>query len=91
MGAGIGGRGNEPGGGIPLHSDGSGPKCRAGAGTGPAVGEQEALPVLPNWFTAFLVMLMEAWSARRDAHIRFLKLQVQMLRSRLPGNRVRPS
>jgi putative transposase len=44
--------------------------------------------VLPNWFTAFLVMLMEAWSARRDAHIRFLKLQVEMLRSRLPGNRV---
>jgi putative transposase len=44
--------------------------------------------VLPNWFTAFLVMLMEAWSARRDAHLRFLKLQVEMLRSRLPGNRV---
>jgi putative transposase len=32
--------------------------------------------------------LQEAWSARRDAQIRFLKLQVQMLQSRLPGNRV---
>ena len=44
--------------------------------------------MLPNLFAAFLVMLMEAWSARRDAHLRFLKLQVEMLRSRLPGNRV---
>jgi putative transposase len=37
---------------------------------------------------ALLMMLQEAWSARRDAQIRFLKLQVEMLRSRLPGNRV---
>jgi len=37
---------------------------------------------------ALLVLLREAWSARRDAHIRFLKLQVEMLRCRLPGNRV---
>ena len=42
----------------------------------------------PNWFVALLVMLKEAWSARRDAHIRFLKLQVEMLQSRLPSNRV---
>jgi putative transposase len=34
------------------------------------------------------VLLHEAWSARRDAHIRFLKLQVEMLKERLPGNRV---
>ncbi len=40
------------------------------------------------WLVAFLVMLKEAWSARRDAHIRFLKLQVELLKSRLPGNRV---
>jgi len=36
------------------------------------------------------VLLNKAWSARRDAHIRFLKLQVEMLQSRLPGNRVIP-
>jgi len=42
----------------------------------------------PKWFVALLVMLKEAWSARRDAHIRFLKLQVELLRERLPGNRV---
>lgn len=41
-----------------------------------------------TWLLALLVMLKEAWSARRDAHIRFLKLQVEMLQSRLPGNRV---
>lgn len=42
----------------------------------------------PMWLVALLVMLKEAWSARRDAHIRFLELQVEMLQSRLPGNRV---
>jgi putative transposase len=44
--------------------------------------------MLPKWFVALLVMLKEKWSARRDAHIRFLKLQVEMLQERLPGNRV---
>jgi len=44
--------------------------------------------MLPKWLMALLVLLQEAWSARRDAHIRFLKLQVEMLQSRLPGNRV---
>ena len=43
--------------------------------------------MLPKWLMALLVMLQEAWSARRDAHIPFLKLQVEMLHSRLPGNR----
>jgi len=43
-----------------------------------------------RWLVALLVLLREAWSARRDAHIRFLKLQVEMLQSRLPGNRVIP-
>jgi len=46
--------------------------------------------MLPKWLTALLVLLQEAWSTRRDAHIRFLKLQVEMLRERLPGNRVIP-
>jgi putative transposase len=44
--------------------------------------------MLPKWLTAFVILLQEAWSTRRDAHIRFLKLQVEMLQSRLPGNRV---
>jgi len=44
--------------------------------------------MLPKWFIAMLVLLQEAWSARRDAQIRFLKLQVEILQSRLPGNRV---
>ena len=44
--------------------------------------------MVPKWLTAFLVMLQEMWSTRRDAHIRFLKLQVELLKERLPGNRV---
>ncbi len=46
--------------------------------------------MLPRWLTAMFVLFQEAWSARRDAHIRFLKLQVEMLQSRLPGNRIIP-
>ena len=42
----------------------------------------------PKWWMAMLVMLQEAWSSRRDAQLRFLKVQVEMLQSRLPGNRV---
>ena len=44
--------------------------------------------MLPKWLVAVLVMLHEMWSTRRDAHIRFLKLQVELLKERLPGNRV---
>ena len=39
----------------------------------------------PSWLMALLVLLQEAWSVRRDAQIRFLKLQVEMLQSRFPG------
>ena len=39
----------------------------------------------PMWVVALLVMLKEAWPARRDAHVRFLKLQVEILKSRLTG------
>ena len=46
--------------------------------------------MLPRWLTALFLLFQEAWSARRDAHIRFLKLQVEILQSRLPGNRVIP-
>jgi len=49
---------------------------------------KEGESMLPKWLTALLVLLQEAWSTRRDAHIRFLKLQVEMLQSRQPGNRV---
>ncbi|MFA6132858.1 MAG: integrase core domain-containing protein [Phycisphaerae bacterium] len=44
--------------------------------------------MLPKWLIALLVLLQEAWSTRRDTHIRFLKLQVEMLQARLPGNRI---
>ncbi len=44
--------------------------------------------MLSRCLTALLVLLHEAWSARRDAHIRFLKLQVELLKERVPGNRV---
>ena len=46
--------------------------------------------MLPRWLTALFLLFQEAWSARRDAQIRFLKLQVEILQSRLPGNRVIP-
>jgi len=46
--------------------------------------------MLPEWLMAMFVLLKERWSTRRDAHVRFLKLQVEILRSRLPGNRVIP-
>ncbi len=43
---------------------------------------------MPQWFHMVLVMLMESLSARRDAQVRFLKLQNEILRKKLPGNRV---
>ena len=43
---------------------------------------------LPRWLMAVLMMLAETWSARRDARLRFLKLQVELLRAKLPGDRV---
>jgi hypothetical protein len=33
-----------------------------------------------KWWMAMLMVLQEAWSTRRDAHIRFLKVQVEMLK-----------
>ncbi len=44
--------------------------------------------MLPGWLMALLMTLAEAWSARRDGQIRFLRLQVELLRGKLPGNRV---
>ncbi len=44
--------------------------------------------MLPAWFQAFLMMLLEAWSTRRDKQIQFLKLQIELLRQKMPGQRV---
>ncbi len=46
--------------------------------------------MLPRWLTAFFLLFQEPCSARRDAQIRFLKLQVEILQSPLPANRVIP-
>ena len=44
--------------------------------------------MLPRWMMVVFWMLTEAWSPRRDARIRFLQAQGELLRQRLPGNRV---
>ncbi len=44
----------------------------------------------PSSLTAVFVMLHEAWSARRDAQIRFPVLQIEPLGARVPGYRVIP-
>src|SRR5690606_14089470 len=44
--------------------------------------------VLPRWMMVVFWMLTEAWSIRRDAQIRFLQAQVELLRKKMPGNRV---
>ena len=44
-----------------------------------------------RWFYVVAHLLVEAGAARRDARIRFLKAQVEILRRKLGGNRVIPS
>ncbi len=44
-----------------------------------------------RWFYVAMHLLMEASAARRDARIRFLKAEVEILRRKLGGNRVIPS
>ncbi len=44
-----------------------------------------------RWFYFLAHLLVEAGAARRDARIRFLKAQVEILRRKLGGNRVIPS
>jgi putative transposase len=44
-----------------------------------------------RWFHIFAHLLVEARATRRDARIRFLKAQVEILRRKLGGNRVIPS
>ncbi len=43
---------------------------------------------LPSWVLVLFELLDEAWSARCDDRIRFLKPQAELLRQRVPGNRV---
>ncbi|NJO55958.1 MAG: transposase, partial [Rhodospirillales bacterium] len=42
----------------------------------------------PRWVQVLLVLLSEHWSAHRSVQIRFLQLQIELLRDKLPGNRV---
>ncbi len=44
-----------------------------------------------RWFYVLAHLLVEAGAAHRDARIRFLKAQVEILRRKLGGNRVIPS
>ncbi len=44
-----------------------------------------------RWFYVAVHLLIEANAARRDARIRFLKAEVEILRRKLGGNGVIPS
>ena len=44
-----------------------------------------------RWFYILPHLILEANAARRDARVRFLKAQVDILRRKLGGNRVVPS
>ena len=43
---------------------------------------------MTHWLHVAFALLMERFEARRDAKIRFLKAEVQILRRKLSGNRV---
>jgi putative transposase len=42
---------------------------------------------MPKWFYVILHLLFEGFAACRDARVRFLKAQVEILRRKLGGNR----
>jgi putative transposase len=44
--------------------------------------------MLPRWVSFLFIMLAEHFSARRSAQIQFMKLQIELLRQKLGGNRV---
>lgn len=44
--------------------------------------------MLATWMRFGCALLVEAWSSRRDARVRLMMAQIEMLRVRLPGNRV---
>ena len=44
--------------------------------------------LLKQWLHIVLMLIINAMSVRRDIHVRFLKLQLEILRKKIPGNRV---
>ena len=44
--------------------------------------------MVPRWVSFLFLALAEHLSVRRNAQIQFLKLQVELLKKKLPGNRV---
>ena len=46
---------------------------------------------MSRWLHALLLLVLEAQSARRDARVRFLMAQIDILRRKHGGNRVVPS
>lgn len=44
--------------------------------------------MIPTWVSFLFVMLAEWYAARRDGQIQFLKLQLDLAKKKLPGNRV---
>lgn len=47
--------------------------------------------MLAGWFHPFLALIAERYSNRRDCKIRFLMVQIELLREHVPGDRVIPS
>lgn len=43
---------------------------------------------VPTWLIVAFNLISEAWSVRRDARVRLLMAQIEILRHKLPGNRV---
>ena len=43
---------------------------------------------VPRWFHVVVAMIIEALAVRRDSQIRFLRAQIEILRRKLPGNRI---
>jgi putative transposase len=44
--------------------------------------------MVPRWISFLVIMLIEHFSAKRSAQIQFMKLQIELLREKLGGNRV---
>ena len=44
--------------------------------------------MIPPWVSFLFVLVVEYFSARRDAQFRFMKLQMELVTKHLPGNRV---
>lgn len=44
--------------------------------------------MVPRWISFLFIMLSEYFTAHRSGQVRFLKLQIELLKQKLPGNRV---